>query len=94
MRARHRNEEVREVVPGNYEGVMVTDRARSYDAQSLSGVRQQKCMAHVLRSISEVVETKVGRGTELRQAAEGGDQSVVDGLCAMFSGAPVLARST
>ena len=62
MRARHRNEEVREVVPGNYEGVMVTDRARSYDAQSLSGVRQQKCMAHVLRSISEVVETKVGRG--------------------------------
>ena len=62
VRARHRNEEIREVVPGNYEGVMVTDRARSYDAQSLSGVRQQKCMAHVLRSISEVVETKVGRG--------------------------------
>ena len=41
---------------------MVTDRARSYDAQALSGVRQQKCLAHVLRSISEVIETKVGRG--------------------------------
>ena len=40
----------------------MTDRARSYDAQALSGVRQQKCLAHVLRSISEVVETKVGRG--------------------------------
>ena len=25
-------------------------------------MRQQKCLAHVLRSISEVVETKVGRG--------------------------------
>ena len=62
VRSRHRNEEVREVVPADYAGVMVTDRARSYDAQALSGVRQQKCLAHVLRSISEVVETKVGRG--------------------------------
>ena len=60
--SRHRNEEVREVVPADYAGVMVTDRARSYDAQALSGVKQQKCLAHVLRSISEVVETKVGRG--------------------------------
>ena len=62
VRSRHRNEEVREVVPADYAGVMVTDRARSYDAQALSGVRQQKCLAHVLRSISEVIETKVGRG--------------------------------
>ena len=78
VRARHRNEEVREVVPSDYGGVMVTDRGRSYDAQALSGVRQQKCLAHVLRSISEVVETKVGRGRDprsesrawLRQASE------------------------
>ena len=62
VRGRHRNEEVREVVPGDYAGVMVTDRSRSYDARALSGVRQQKCLAHVLRSISEVVQTKVGRG--------------------------------
>ena len=40
VRSRHRNEEVREVVPGDYAGVMVTDRARSYDARALSGVRQ------------------------------------------------------
>ena len=60
--ARHRNEEVREVVPSEYGGVMVTDRGRSYDAQALSGVKQQKCLAHVLRSISEVVQTKRGRG--------------------------------
>ena len=62
VRARHRNEEVREVVPSEYGGVMVTDRGRSYDAQALSGVKQQKCLAHVLRSISEVVQTKRGRG--------------------------------
>ena len=41
---------------------MSTDRGRSYDAQALSGVKQQKCMAHVLRSVSEVVQTKTGRG--------------------------------
>ena len=62
VRSRHRNEEVRDVVPADYAGVMVTDRARSYDARALSGVRQQKCLSHVLRSISEVVQTKVGRG--------------------------------
>ena len=38
VRGRHRNEEVREVVPGDHGGVMVTNRARSYDAQALSGV--------------------------------------------------------
>ena len=62
VRSRHRNDEVREVVPGDYGGVMVTDRARSYDGQALSEVRQEKCLAHVLRSISEVVQAKVGRG--------------------------------
>ena len=64
VRGRHRNDEVREVVPGDYGGVMVTDRARSYDAQALSGVRQPAAagLAHVLRSISEVVQAKVGRG--------------------------------
>ena len=77
VRARHRNEEVREVVPSEYGGVMVTDRGRSYDAQALSGVRQQKCLAHVLRSISEVVETKRGRGRSfgkrLSEPAQRGD---------------------
>ena len=62
VRSRHRNEEVREVVPSDYGGVMVTDRGRSYDAKTLSNVRQQKCLAHILRSISVVVETKRGRG--------------------------------
>ena len=62
VRPRHRNEEVREVVPSDYRGVLVTDRGRSYDAQPLAAVKQQKCLAHVLRSISDVVETKKGRG--------------------------------
>ena len=71
VRARHRNEEVREVVPADYTGVMVTDRGRSYDAQALSEVRQQKCLAHVLRSISEVVKTKTGRGRSFGKRLSG-----------------------
>jgi hypothetical protein len=62
VRPRHRNEEVREVVPSDYRGVMVTDRGRTYDSQALARVKQQKCLAHVLRSISDVVETRRGRG--------------------------------
>jgi transposase len=58
VRPRHRNEEVRERVPADYAGVMITDRGKSYDAAELAGVKQQKCLAHVLRSLSEVLETK------------------------------------
>ena len=36
VRARHRNEEVRELIPSGYGGVMVTDRGRSYDSHTLS----------------------------------------------------------
>jgi|TARA_Y100000310_G_scaffold27025_1_gene25722 transposase len=71
VRPRHRNEEVREVVPSDYGGVMVTDRGRSYDSQTLARVKQQKCMAHVLRSISDVVETKNGRGRSFGNRLKG-----------------------
>jgi len=57
VRPRHRNEEVRERIPADYAGVMITDRGQSYDAAERAGVRQQKCLAPVLRSLSEVLET-------------------------------------
>ena len=70
VRPRHRNEEVREVVPAGYAGVMVTDRGKSYDAAGLGAVKQQKCLAHVQRSVTAVVETKRGKarwfGTRLK----------------------------
>jgi transposase len=61
IRGRHRNEEVREVVPAEYEGVLVTDRGRSYDASELAGVRQQKCLAHIQRTLSEVLAHQQGK---------------------------------
>lgn len=56
----HTNEDVRAVIGNAYAGVLVTDRASRYDAHALESVRQQKCLSHVLRSLSEVSESKRG----------------------------------
>ena len=70
IRDQHRNEEVRELIPSGFAGVMVTDRGRSYEAEELLDVKQQKCLDHLNRNIDEVVENKKGRarhfGTKLK----------------------------
>jgi hypothetical protein len=48
-RRRHRNQEVRELIPSDYAGVIVTDRGKSYDAKELLGVHQQKCLDQLKR---------------------------------------------
>jgi transposase len=65
VRRRHRHQEVQEVVPRNYQGVMGTDRGRSYDDRSFRQVKQQKCVAHLQRTLSEVLDRKKGRAREL-----------------------------
>jgi len=62
IRRQHRNQEVREVIPADFAGVLCSDRGKSYDARDLQAVRQQKCLCHVQRSVSELLETKWGRG--------------------------------
>lgn len=37
---------------------MVSDRGKSYDSKELADVAQQKCLAHLLGNVSEVVESK------------------------------------
>lgn len=64
IRARHRNQEVREVIGEAYLGILGTDRGKSYDAQALSPVKQQKCLAHILRNLAEVLATKKGRACD------------------------------
>jgi transposase len=71
VRPRHRHEEVQEVIPTDYAGVMVTDRGRSYDAQAFDDVDQQKCLAHILRSISDVVATKSSRARDFGEQLKG-----------------------
>jgi transposase len=65
IRPRHRHQEVQEVVPADYKGVMVTDRGRSYEAHSFRKVRQQKCLAHLRKTLSTLLEKKRGRAREL-----------------------------
>jgi ribosomal protein S15P/S13E len=61
VRPRHRNEEVRELIPADFAGVMVCDRGRSYDAGELESVTQQKCLAHLIRNAAKVAAEKTGR---------------------------------
>jgi hypothetical protein len=46
---------------------MVTDRGRSYEAEKLLAVKQQKCLDHLNRNINEVPETKTGQARWLSQ---------------------------
>ena len=71
IRAQHRNEEVREVVPAEYGGVLVTDRGRSYDAIELAGVRQQKCLAHIQRTLSQVLGQQQGKARAFGRRLKG-----------------------
>jgi transposase len=69
VRPRHRHQEVQEVVPQNYLGVMGTDRGRSYEDQSFNRVKQRKCLAHLHRTLSEVLDQKKGRARGLAAGA-------------------------
>ncbi|HZA23642.1 MAG TPA: IS66 family transposase [Dehalococcoidia bacterium] len=70
VRPRHRHQEVQEVVPRNYPGVMGTDRGRSYEDKSFRRVKQQKCLAHLQRTLSEVLAHKKGRARDLAERTQ------------------------
>ena len=61
IRYRHRSDEVLEIIPSDFAGVMVTDRGKSYDADVFLDVQQQKCLGHLLRNISETLEGQTGQ---------------------------------
>jgi transposase len=71
IRPQHRNEEVRELIPSDYAGTMSCDRGRSYDAKELRAVKQQKCLSHIQRSLSEVLESKRGEAREFASQLKG-----------------------
>jgi transposase len=64
VRPRHRNEEVRELIPADFGGVMICDRGRSYDAAELAGVAQQKCLAHLIRNSAKLAGEKTGPASQ------------------------------
>jgi hypothetical protein len=67
IRRQHRNEEVRELIPANFAGVLVCDRGKSYDARELEAVAQQKCLSHLIRNASETAKEKTGRARQFGQ---------------------------
>jgi transposase len=71
VRPRHRHEAVQEVMPADDIGVMTTDRGRSDDAQAFDDVRQHKCLAHIQRSLSDVLVTKTGRARDFGERLKG-----------------------
>lgn len=64
VRPQHRNEEVRELVPGDFPGVLVCDRGRSYEAEQLQNIAQQKCLAHLIRNAAKLEREKTGRAAQ------------------------------
>lgn len=44
---------------------MVTDRGKSYDAEKLVDVKQQKCLDHLKENIHDVLEHKTGRARSI-----------------------------
>jgi transposase len=67
VRPRHRHQEVQEVVPRNYQGVLGTDRGRSYEDKSFRRVKQRKCLAHLQRTLSELLDCKKGPARDLAE---------------------------
>lgn len=71
IRPQHRNEEVRELVPADFGGVLICDRGRSYDAEELERVAQQKCLSHLIRNAADVAKGKNGRATHFSAHLKG-----------------------
>jgi transposase len=72
IRSQHRSVEVNEVIPSDFKGTLVTDRFSSYDAKVFNEVKQQKCVAHILKNIRVLLEQKArGRSHEFLKALRG-----------------------
>jgi transposase len=68
IREQHRSDEVLEVIPANFAGVLSCDRFSSYDARVFDQVRQQKCVAHILKNIRDLLEGSKGRACDFPKA--------------------------
>jgi transposase len=61
IRSRHTAKEVLEMIPSSYQGVMGTDRFKSYNVPAFAGVKQQKCLHHIIKNLKAELESLKGR---------------------------------
>lgn len=64
----HRSDEVLRLIPTNFAGVLGCDRFSSYDAKVFDQIKQQKCVAHVLKNIRDLLEISKGRACDFPKA--------------------------
>jgi len=57
----HTSAELRAVLGDQFQGTLVCDRYSVYDAKQFAEMSQQKCLAHVIRNISDVAAQVKGR---------------------------------
>ena len=58
---RHTAAELQAVLQDDFQGTLVCVRYSVYDAKQFAGMSQQKCLAHILRNISDVAAQVSGR---------------------------------
>ena len=69
-----------------FRGILVADSFVAYDAAALADWLQQKCVAHLLRNLHEVLERKQGRARQFAQEV----LAVLRDALALKAGAPDL----
>lgn len=62
------HEVVLTILGREFRGILVADSFVAYDAAALAEWLQQKCVAHLLRNLAEVLERKQGRARQFAQA--------------------------
>lgn len=67
VRPQHRHQEVCEMIGGDFAGVLECDRGKSYDAEPLREVAQQKCGSHLIRNTREIEQRQWGRARQFPQ---------------------------
>jgi hypothetical protein len=70
IRLRHRSEEVEEVISREHKGAVVTDGGPSYGSLKFDAVEMQRCLCHILKNISKVLEKKEGAAREFPEALQ------------------------
>jgi transposase len=64
IRSRHTAKEVLEMIPSDYNGVMGTDRFKSYNVPAFAGVKLQKCLHHIVKNLKAELESLKGRARD------------------------------
>jgi transposase len=64
IRTCHNHKEVLELNPSSCQGVIATDRFKSYNVPALATIKQQECLFHIVNNLQTEFETLMGRARD------------------------------